>query len=424
MRRDACAAGARGGFGIALRLIMNRTRPAGPAERRRAQAIVASAVLWLAAPPAGARAQVEWEFDPAAVQPWIEQGLNAMDRVFGPLQSNWTEQIAVSFEVHMQDLMAAAEAAMQEAHPEDMADLQPYLRAAARQAARISELAPYAAWLDARLDYFDAARAAVALTPAPPKLWPQPQPKPPAWPPATPEPRPAPPPVAPPTRPPATPSAPAPRPPATTPSRPPATTPSRPPARPARRPPVPAEIENKRIETAVARPAWRKRVATRPKPASAAEFVPSMKRAFRSAGVPEELVWLAEVESTMNPDARSPRGAVGLFQITSATAKSLGLSLSPRDERRDPERSAAAAAKYLRYLHDRFGSWPLALAAYNAGEGRISGLLKKHGATDFDGIAPSLPMETRMYVPRVLETVRLREGVDPDRLPAPGDVAT
>ncbi len=352
----------------------------------------------------GARAQLAWEINPETAAPWVEQGLSAMDRFFGSAQTNLTEVISESFRGRMEDLLVAADAAMQDAHPEDMAELQPYLRSAVGYAQGVRELAPYAAWLEARLDYFDAARSAVALTPAPEVQTPPPRP-PPQKPPAVP-----------PSKPPAKPTV---KPPAKPASKPPVAAPPKPPVR-TPRPPPPAEVEKKRVETATSRTQWRKRVAGRAKPVSAAELVPVLKRAFRSAGVPEELVWVAEVESTMNPEARSPRGAVGLYQITAPTARTLGLSLSPTDERKDPARSAAAAATYLRRLHGRFGSWPLALAAYNCGEGRISGLLKKKGATSFEGISDSLPMETRMYVPRVLETVRLREGIDPDRLPPPG----
>lgn len=351
----------------------------------RAGLRLACALAGLSVRPSAA--QIEWEIDPDAVPPWVSHGLQAMDGFLGSLQTNLAGQIEEAVRGRMEELLAAADAAMQDAHPEDMAELQPYLRAAAAHAKGIRELAPYAAWLDARLDYFDAARAAVALSPTPP-------------PPVVRLPdRPS---VKPPTRP---------------------STPTPPPARPAvrpPRPPPPVEIERKRVETATSRPQWRRRVAARPKPIRADDMVPTLKRAFLDAGVPEHLVWIAEVESTMNPEARSPRGAVGLYQITASTARSLGLSLSPDDERKDPAMSASAAARYLRRLYDRFGSWPLALAAYNAGEGRIAGLLKKHNAASFEGIEGSLPMETRMYVPRVLETVRLREGVDPDRLPPPG----
>jgi len=167
------------------------------------------------------------------------------------------------------------------------------------------------------------------------------------------------------------------------------------------------------------RAVWKKEVAVRPRPPAAAELVPVIKSAFRAERTPEALVWIAEVESSMDPGARSPRGAVGLFQLMPGTARSLGLSLTPKDERTDPVRSAQAAARLLRRLHGRFGSWPLTLAAYNAGEGRVGALLRERRATAFDEISDGLPIETRMYVPRVLETIRAREGIDPDRLPAP-----
>ncbi|MBC8011261.1 MAG: lytic transglycosylase domain-containing protein, partial [Burkholderiales bacterium] len=141
--------------------------------------------------------------------------------------------------------------------------------------------------------------------------------------------------------------------------------------------------------------------------------------AFAAEGVPEALVWLAETESTFNPAARSPVGARGLFQLMPATAKSLGLSLMPFDERTQPEASARAAAVYLKKLHTRFGDWPLALAAYNAGEGRVGRTLKARGATDYAGIAEHLPSETKLYVPKVLATVQLRAGVTPEALGTP-----
>ncbi|MEM7397107.1 MAG: lytic transglycosylase domain-containing protein, partial [Verrucomicrobiota bacterium] len=148
-------------------------------------------------------------------------------------------------------------------------------------------------------------------------------------------------------------------------------------------------------------------------------LVPRIKRVFARHGMPEELVWLAEVESSFNPSARSPVGALGLFQFMPATARSLGLKLQPHDERKDPMKSADAAAKYLRYLHGRFDSWPVALAAYNAGEGRGGKLLKKHKARDFDQIATYLPSETQMYVPKINATLLKRENMGLDDVPAP-----
>src|SRR6185436_16827776 len=124
-----------------------------------------------------------------------------------------------------------------------------------------------------------------------------------------------------------------------------------------------------------------------------------------------ELVWVAEVESSFNPQARSPAGAVGLFQLMPTTARALSLSLQPEDERLQTGKSARAAARHLRHLHERFGDWRLALAAYNAGETRVGDLLKKHKARTFDSIADRLPAETQMYVPKVEATLGKREGL-------------
>lgn len=168
---------------------------------------------------------------------------------------------------------------------------------------------------------------------------------------------------------------------------------------------------------------WVGRMAQRPRPARADEYLPVVRAAFAAEGVPEALVWLAETESSFNPRARSPVGARGLFQIMPETAKSLGLSLFPLDQRTQPQASARAAAAYLKKLHTRFGDWPLALAAYNGGEGRVGRMLKAHDATDFADIAKHLPAETRLYVPKVLATVRVRAGVEPSELAAPTRVA-
>ncbi len=164
---------------------------------------------------------------------------------------------------------------------------------------------------------------------------------------------------------------------------------------------------------------WLDRMRDRPRPARADEFLPTLKKIFAAEGVPTELAWLAETESMFNPSARSPVGASGLFQLMPATARALGLSLFPSDTRNDPEKSAHAAAKLLHNLHDRFGTWPLALAAYNAGEGRVGRMLKKQDAKTFSEIAANLPTETRLYVPRVLATLTIREGVTPSTLAAP-----
>jgi soluble lytic murein transglycosylase-like protein len=144
--------------------------------------------------------------------------------------------------------------------------------------------------------------------------------------------------------------------------------------------------------------------------AIADEFARRLKPVFNAEGVPEELVWVAEVESSFDPEARSSSGAVGLFQFLPTTAEILGLSLEPVDERKLPEKSASAAAKYLKHLYARFRSWPLALAAYNAGEGLVCRLLASRGARTFDEIAEDLPPETQKYVPKIDATLLRREG--------------
>ena len=138
-------------------------------------------------------------------------------------------------------------------------------------------------------------------------------------------------------------------------------------------------------------------------------LISSLKEIFRDEGVPHNFIWLAEVESSLNPEAESKAGAVGLFQLMPATAERFGLQLFPVDDRKTPDKSARAAACYLRQLYKEFGGWALALAAYNAGEGRVSRTMKLHNARTFHEVAPHLPSETRKYVPRVMAMMALRE---------------
>lgn len=159
---------------------------------------------------------------------------------------------------------------------------------------------------------------------------------------------------------------------------------------------------------------WLGRMATRREPTAARRYVKDLVAVFTQNQLPAALVWIAEVESSFNARARSPVGALGLFQLMPATAEELGLSLRPFDERANPRRNARAAATYLEQLHARFGSWPLALAAYNAGPGRVSRTLRAQDASTYAAIAESLPAETRMYVPKVLATLAHRAGA---RLP-------
>lgn len=183
------------------------------------------------------------------------------------------------------------------------------------------------------------------------------------------------------------------------------------PGEPPKRAPNPAPARERAI--------WVKKIATRPWPAAAKDYVPQLKPVFARQQVPPQLVWIAEVESSFDPRARSPAGAAGLFQLMPATAKQYGLSLWPRDQRLQPRPSARASADYLKSLYDRFKDWRLALAAYNAGEGTVQKLLDRYKTRSFDQIAPHLPAETQMYVPKIEAILLRREGVKLANLPAP-----
>lgn len=157
---------------------------------------------------------------------------------------------------------------------------------------------------------------------------------------------------------------------------------------------------------------WMSVMRRRAPPKQADDYLSDIKPIFQSEKVPAELVWLAEVESAFDPHAKSPVGAVGLFQLMPDTAKSLGLSTWLPDERRNAKKNARAAAQYLQYLHDRFGNWQLALAAYNAGPTRVSRLLRQSDTYSYDAISHQLPSETRDYVAKVEATLLVREGVE------------
>lgn len=180
---------------------------------------------------------------------------------------------------------------------------------------------------------------------------------------------------------------------------------------------APTNVPNWRPTPAQERKAWEKQLQRKAWPANATTWVTRLKPRFITAEVPSELVWLAEVESGFNPSARSPVGAVGMFQLMPATAKRFGLTVGwLRDDRKNADKSATAAATYLKLLHGQFKDWRLALAAYNCGEGRLADLMKKHKAKTFDAVARFLPAETQMYVPKVEATLLKREGAALQRL--------
>ncbi len=129
-------------------------------------------------------------------------------------------------------------------------------------------------------------------------------------------------------------------------------------------------------------------------------YFPIYEKAFREAGIPEEIKYLSIVESELNPLAVSRVGATGPWQFMFATARLYGLTMDNYvDERRDPIEASYAAAAYLRDAYQEFGDWLLAIASYNCGKGNVTRAIEKAGATDFWSIRPYLPNETRNYVP-------------------------
>ncbi len=129
-------------------------------------------------------------------------------------------------------------------------------------------------------------------------------------------------------------------------------------------------------------------------------YFPIFDKYLAEADLPSDLKFLSVVESALEPRAVSRSGAVGLWQFMPGTGKDYGLrSSSTVDQRRDPHLATQAAFKYLKRLHKRFGSWELALAAYNGGPGRVNRAIRRGRSHDFWKIRRYLPRETQNYVP-------------------------
>lgn len=149
----------------------------------------------------------------------------------------------------------------------------------------------------------------------------------------------------------------------------------------------------------------------------AERYLAYARKVFRSRGMPEELANLAIVESGYRPDARSPAGAAGAWQFMPLTGEQFSLSQDWwTDERLDPYEATEAAATYLSKLHNAFGDWPTAIAAYNAGEGKIDRALKGSGSRDFYELKTRNHLldektrirdETKQYVPRFMAVSKI-----------------
>jgi membrane-bound lytic murein transglycosylase D len=145
-------------------------------------------------------------------------------------------------------------------------------------------------------------------------------------------------------------------------------------------------------------------------------YIDMFRRIFAEHGLPQDLVYMAHVESAYKTTAYSRARAKGVWQFISGTGKRYGLRIDYWvDERSDPEKAAHAAAEYLKDLYEEFGDWYLALAGYNAGEGRVRRAIARTGSRDFWTIARTrhLRRETRNYVPAILAATQISK--DPEK---------
>jgi hypothetical protein len=136
-------------------------------------------------------------------------------------------------------------------------------------------------------------------------------------------------------------------------------------------------------------------------------FTRMARKIFREEGVPENVVWLGQVESAWKPTAQSWAAAAGLWQFIPGTGSRFGLRMNGHvDERRSFEKATRASAQYLKFLANRYGgNWELAMGAYNCGEGNVDRAIRRAGVANFWAAYPFLPKETRNYVPNILATI-------------------
>lgn len=165
--------------------------------------------------------------------------------------------------------------------------------------------------------------------------------------------------------------------------------------------------------------------------ARSGRYVPMMSEKLAERGMPQDLIYLSMIESGFNPTAYSSAEASGLWQFIEETGERYGLEVGRGiDERNHPEKATDAALSYLQDLHDRFGSWYLAAAAYNTGENRVGRIMREETGSERGGeqayyrIWDRLPKETRDYVPLMIAAARIAKepakyGFDDVELEAP-----
>lgn len=133
-------------------------------------------------------------------------------------------------------------------------------------------------------------------------------------------------------------------------------------------------------------------------------YFPLIENSIREKGLPDELKYIAVIESSLNPHGVSSRGATGLWQFMKGTAEILGLKVGKYvDERKDLAKSTDKALEYLNILYNQYNDWTLALAAYNCGSGNVNKAIKKAGGeANYWAIRQYLPKETRRYIPKFI----------------------
>lgn len=147
----------------------------------------------------------------------------------------------------------------------------------------------------------------------------------------------------------------------------------------------------------------------------AGPHIPLIREILREEGLPEDLALLPLIESGFNVNAMSPKKAVGLWQFMASTGALYGLKVNKWvDERKDPLKSTRAAAQHLKNLYNTFGTWPLALASYNAGSGKVRRALAATGSNTFWDIGRSMALkpETRNYIPKLMAAMIIAKNPD------------
>lgn len=164
-------------------------------------------------------------------------------------------------------------------------------------------------------------------------------------------------------------------------------------------------VYNREVERELHDLSKRSRLTTERAISNRAAHLDTIHQIFADEGVPRDLINVAFLESGFNKEARSPVGALGMWQFMKSTAKYYGLKIGfLADERKDVILSSLAAARHLRDLYANYGDWYLALAAYNVGPGGLERAMRRGGTRDFWTLARKglLPAETQRFVPRFL----------------------